>query len=101
MQIFRKQKYADMEMSINTDPIITNIICHKLWNIWHFFMNNNKQVTNKIVKNSCFNLCFLILCEPPKYPCPGFNPKHYSKTEENNYLDFCYMAKWKTKFINS
>lgn len=56
-------------------------------------MNNNKQVTNKIVKNSCFNLCFLILCEPPEYPCPGFHPKHYSKTEENNYLDFCYMAK--------
>lgn len=88
MQIFRKQKCADMEISINTDLIITNTIVHKLRNILHIFVNNNKQVTNKMVKNSCFNLFFLILCEPPVYPCPGFIPKHYSKTEEKNYLDF-------------
>lgn len=58
MEIFRKQKYADMEMSINTDPIIKNSIFHKLWNTLHIFVNNNKQVTNKMVQNSCFNLFF-------------------------------------------
>lgn len=37
-------------MSISTDPIITNTVFHKLWNTLHIIFNNNKQVTNKMVK---------------------------------------------------
>lgn len=86
-------------MSISTDPIIMNTVFQKLWTIQQIFINN-KQVTNKMVNNSCFNLCFLILCEPPMYPRPGFIPKYYSKTEKKNYS---YVTNWlrNTKSINS